>query len=77
MFMQIGPPRPLPGGETPSMLRQRLKSLVADQFPDETPFTIQRLSELLLEPHKQYSRLDKLVSLNNLLKSQAGLLAAF
>lgn len=59
--MQIGPPRPLPGGETPGMLRQRLKTLLADQFPSETPFTIQRLAELLLEPHKQYSRLDKLV----------------
>ncbi len=59
--MKIGPPRPLPGGETPGMLRQRLKSLLADQFPSETPFTIQRLAELLLEPHKQYSRLDKLV----------------
>lgn len=43
------------------MLRQRLKTLLADQFPSETPFTIQRLAELLLEPHKQYSRLDKLV----------------
>ena len=59
--VQIGPPRPLPGGETPNMLRQRLKTLLADQFPSETPFTIQRLAELLLEPHKHYSRLDKLV----------------
>ena len=44
------------------MLRHRLRALLADQFPTEAPFTIQRLAELLLEPHKHYSRLDKLVS---------------
>ena len=45
------------------MLRHRLRALLADQFPTEAPFTIQRLAELLLEPHKHYSRLDKLVSM--------------
>jgi len=33
LWAQVGPPRPLPGIETPAMLRQRLKSLLADQFP--------------------------------------------
>lgn len=60
-YLQIGPPRPLPGNETPAILRQRLKTQLADQFPTEAPFTIQRLAELLLEPQKHYSRLDKLV----------------
>lgn len=31
-----------------------------DQF-SEAPFTMQRLCEVLLEPRKQYRRLDKLV----------------
>lgn len=56
----MGPPRPLPGGETPAELRKRLKDAV-QQFEGEAPFTVQRLCELLLEPSKQYTRLDKLV----------------
>ncbi len=31
------------------------------EFETEAPFTLQRLCEVLLEPSKQYTRLDKLV----------------
>lgn len=61
--MQLGPQKPLPTGETPTMLRQRLIGMLSIQFPDEAPFTIQRLCELLLEPHKHYTRIEKLVTL--------------
>lgn len=56
----MGPARPLPGGETPAELRKRLKAAL-QEFDSEAPFTLQRLCELLLEPSKQYTRLDKLV----------------
>ena len=58
--LQVGPPQPLAGGETPAELRKRLKAML-QAFTDEAPFTLQRLCELLLEPSKQYTRLDKLV----------------
>ena len=38
----------------------RLHSLL-DSF-DAAPFTLQRLCEVLLEPRKQYARLEKVVS---------------
>ena len=50
------------GGESADELRGRLLHLL-DGFDDEAPFTLQRLAEVLLEPQKQYARLDKLVSL--------------
>jgi PPP4R2 len=57
---QIGPPPALPGGETAGQLRKRLR-LLLESFEDGAPFTVQRLAEVLLEPQKQYTRLDKLV----------------
>lgn len=55
-----GPPRPPPpgfeGAESPGA---RLHSLL-DGF-EAAPFTLQRLCEVLLEPRKQYARLDKVV----------------
>ncbi len=50
------------GGESAEQLRGRLLHLL-DGFQDDAPFTLQRLAEVLLEPRKQYARLDKLVSL--------------
>lgn len=61
--VEVGPVLPLSGGETPEELRARLLQLL-DGFDDEAPFTTQRLAEVLLEPEKQYTRLDKLVSLS-------------
>ncbi|KAK9824484.1 hypothetical protein WJX72_010709 [[Myrmecia] bisecta] len=57
--VEVGPVMPLPGGETVAALRKRMRKAV-EAFDTEAPFTLQRLAELLLEPHKQYSRLDKL-----------------
>ncbi len=54
-----GPPRPMPGGGSAEGVQAGLHSLL-DGFA-EAPFTLQRLCEVLLEPRKQYSRLDKLV----------------
>ena len=61
--VEVGPVLPLSGGETAEDLRARLLQLL-DGFDDEAPFTMQRLAEVLLEPEKQYTRLDKLVSLH-------------
>ena len=61
--VEVGPALPLSGGETAEGLRSRLLQLL-DGFDDEAPFTIQRLAEVLLEPEKQYARLDKLVTLS-------------
>ena len=59
---QDGPPRPPPSGfESAAALGTRLHSLL-DSF-DAAPFTLQRLCEVLLEPRKQYARLEKVVSL--------------
>lgn len=59
--LQAGPPRPPPPGfEGSESLAARLHSLL-DSF-DAAPFTLQRLCEVLLEPRKQYARLDKVVS---------------
>ncbi|GAB4822185.1 hypothetical protein N2152v2_009231 [Parachlorella kessleri] len=55
-----GPPRPMPGGGSPDSVRSGLHSLL-DSF-SEAPFTLQRLCEVLLEPRKQYRRLDKLAA---------------
>ena len=60
--VEVGPALPLAGGETAEELRTRLMQLL-DGFGDEAPFTVQRLAEVLLEPEKQYARLDKLVIL--------------
>jgi hypothetical protein len=57
---QVGPPRPPPPGfESEDAVAPRLHSLLASHA--EAPFTLQRLCEVLLEPRKQYNRLDKLV----------------
>lgn len=55
---EVGPPRPMPGGQTLESARASLHSLL-DGFA-APPFTFQRLCELLLEPRKQYTRLDKI-----------------
>ncbi len=59
--VEVGPALPLSGGESAEELRARLLQLL-DGFEDEAPFTVQRLAEVLLEPEKQYARLDKLVT---------------
>lgn len=59
-MLQVGPSLPLPGADSLLSLQERLRGHL-DQFTD-APFTLQRLCELLLEPHKQYARLHKLVS---------------
>jgi len=56
---QVGPPALLPGGESGEEARGRLRAAL-EAFGD-APFTLQRLAEVLLEPRKQYARLDKLV----------------
>ena len=48
----------MPGGGSPDSVRSGIHSLL-DSF-SEAPFTLQRLCEVLLEPRKQYRRLDKL-----------------
>ena len=60
LMLQVGPSLPLPGADSLPNLQDRLRGHL-DQFTD-APFTLQRLCELLLEPHKQYARLHKLVS---------------
>jgi len=57
---QVGPAPPAANGETPAQLRKRLRGMLRE-FDTEAPFTLQRLCEVLLEPSKQYTRLDKLV----------------
>ncbi len=57
---QVGPPALLPGGESGEEARGWLRAAL-EAFGDEAPFTLQRLAEVLLEPRKQYARLDKLV----------------
>eukprot|EP00803_Ostreobium_quekettii_P003279 evm.model.scf_2717.3 EVM.evm.TU.scf_2717.3 scf_2717:16883-17608(+) len=55
--VDVGPRQPLPFGESLDELIARLQACVA-AFR-HAPFTVQRLCELLLEPHKQYTRLGK------------------
>ena len=59
--VEVGPALPLSGGESAEELKTRLLQLL-ESFEDEAPFTVQRLAEVLLEPEKQYARLDKLVN---------------
>ncbi|KAI3435712.1 hypothetical protein D9Q98_001770 [Chlorella vulgaris] len=57
---EVGPPRPpLPGFESPAVLAEGLHGLLDGHT--EAPFTLQRLCEVLLEPRKQYARIDKVV----------------
>ena len=58
--VEVGPPALLPGGESGEAARRRLRENL-EAFEHEAPFTVQRLAEVLLEPRKQYTRLDKLV----------------
>jgi len=51
---------PSPDATDVQELLPRLRTML-DAFPEEPPFTLQRLCELALAPHKQYSQLDKLV----------------
>lgn len=56
-----GPPRPPPAGfESVDALAARLHALLDGH--EAAPFTLQRLCEVLLEPRRQYARLDKVVS---------------
>lgn len=57
--VDVGPMRPLPFGETLEGCYEILAGYL-DKLA-HAPFTIQRLCELVLEPQKQYSRLDKVV----------------
>lgn len=53
-----GPPRPPPAGfESVDALAARLHALLDGH--EAAPFTLQRLCEVLLEPRRQYARLDK------------------
>eukprot|EP00873_Tetraselmis_striata_P035061 jgi/Tetstr1/455325/TSEL_042160.t1 len=56
---EIGPAAPLQTAESLDVLRENL-SAALDSFDQEPPFTIQRLCEVVLEPRKQYQKLDKL-----------------
>jgi serine/threonine-protein phosphatase 4 regulatory subunit 2 len=58
--VDVGPAQPLPKGESVGELTERLVHAL-QAYESNPPFTMQRLAELLLEPQKQYSRLDKLV----------------
>ena len=51
---------PAGNGQSVADLIERLTKAVR-AHTDAAPFTLQRLAELLLEPQKQYARLDKLV----------------
>ncbi|KAG7670024.1 putative Serine/threonine-protein phosphatase 4 regulatory subunit 2 [Nannochloris sp. 'desiccata'] len=57
---EAGPPRPMPDGGALEQSRTYLHSML-DDYSHEAPFTIQRLCEVILEPRKQYSRIDKFV----------------
>ena len=58
--VEVGPAPPPANDESLPALTARLSGAV-EAF-GEAPFTVQRLAEVLLEPGKQYSRLEKLVS---------------
>ncbi|KIY93925.1 hypothetical protein MNEG_14036 [Monoraphidium neglectum] len=74
--VEVGPARPvLLDGEALDPLIQRLKGYMIGF--DATPWTAQRLAELLLEPGKQYKQLHKLaLALEKLLLVSSGLPAA-
>ena len=57
--LQIGPPLPLANDNSVQDLQKRLLEYL--DFFTEAPFTFQRLCELLVEPHKQYTHLHKVV----------------
>ncbi|KAK9916717.1 hypothetical protein WJX75_006200 [Coccomyxa subellipsoidea] len=57
--VEVGPMPPPANGESIQQLVERLTQAVR-AHSSAAPFTLQRLAELLLEPQKQYSRLDKL-----------------
>lgn len=56
---EVGPGRPMPQGGSLDEARTEMHKLLSEFT--RAPFTIQRLSEILLEPQKQYKRLDKLM----------------
>lgn len=56
----MGPTPLLPEAQDVDELLTRLHAML-EAFPEEPPFTVQRLCELALAPRKQYGRLDKLV----------------
>ncbi|GAQ91052.1 hypothetical protein KFL_007200010 [Klebsormidium nitens] len=58
LAVDVGPPRPLLGGESFEGLQGRLHALL-DAITGP-PFTIQRLCEVLLWPHETYTSIDKL-----------------
>lgn len=58
-WCQIGPPLPLANDNSLADLQSRLHGYV--NCFTEAPFTFQRLCELLVEPHKQYTYLHKVV----------------
>ncbi|KAL0040804.1 hypothetical protein WJX79_005933 [Trebouxia sp. C0005] len=55
--VEIGPPLPLANDNSVQDLQKRLLEYL--DFFTEAPFTFQRLCELLVEPHKQYTHLHK------------------
>ena len=57
--LQIGPSLPLANDKSVHDLQNRLHQYL-DCFT-EAPYTLQRLCELLVEPHKQYTKLHKVV----------------
>ena len=59
LLCQIGPPLPLADDNSLADLQSRLHGYV--NCFTEAPFTFQRLCELLVEPHKQYTYLHKVV----------------
>ena len=64
-------PPPANGEATEQMIDRLMGAVRAHS--GAAPFTLQRLAELLLEPQKQYSRLDKLVcSLRSPITLQTG-----
>ncbi|CAI5972394.1 unnamed protein product, partial [Closterium sp. NIES-65] len=54
----VGPPRPLPSGETFAELSERILSYL-EAFTDGPPFTIQRICEVLLNPRATYTNLNR------------------
>lgn len=58
--VEVGPPRPLPHGESVAALCDRLRGYLWEF--SAAPWTSQRFCELLLEPRKQYNNLHKLAA---------------
>ncbi|KAK9792255.1 hypothetical protein WJX73_008897 [Symbiochloris irregularis] len=57
--VEVGPARPMEGGVSPADFKVRLGDLLTTH-DNGTPFTVQRLCEVLLEPRKQYSQFEAL-----------------